>query len=71
LLRAKRETSRGRNRAHLAKADLRHHPLEAGARDAARGRAAEVIVDDLDLGPAERSKTLAHRVLQCPALAIV
>src|SRR5215470_1861457 len=70
LLRAKRETSRAATAPTLPRqtsATIRSKP----ARVSARGRAAEVIVDDLDLGPAERSKTLAHRVLQCPALAIV
>src|SRR4029450_3802860 len=44
------------DRADLAQADLGHHTLEAGPGHTARGRAAEVIVDRLDLGPAERQE---------------
>src|SRR5215203_7312942 len=53
-----------RNRADLAETDLGHHPFEASPRDAARGRAAEIVVDDRDLGPAETGETIAHSVLQ-------
>ena len=60
-----------RNRADLAETDLGHHPFEASPRDAARGRAAEIVVDDRDLGPAETGETIAHSVLQRTALAIV
>ena len=61
----------GGNRAHFAEADLCHHPLEAGAHHTAGGRATEIVVDDLDLRPAESHQALAHRVLQRPALAVV
>jgi hypothetical protein len=61
----------GGNRTDLAEADLRHHSLETGAHDAASGGAAEIVIDDLDLGPAESRQTLAHGVLQRPALAIM
>src|SRR3954468_2626603 len=61
----------GGNRTDLAEADFRPHPLEAGAHDAAGGGAAEVVVDYVDLRPAKSHKTLAHRVLQPSALAIV
>ena len=60
-----------RNRADLAETDLGHHPFEASPRDATRGRAAEIVVDDRDLGPAETRETIAHSVLQRTALAIV
>src|SRR6202011_2593623 len=60
-----------RDRTNLAEADLRHHSLETGAHDAAGGGAAEIVIDDLDLGPAESRQTLAHGVLQRPALAIM
>src|SRR5712691_9701867 len=43
----------GRDSSDLAEADLSHHPLEAGARHAARGRPSEIVVDRLDLAPAE------------------
>ena len=59
------------DRADLAEAHLRHHALEAGALDAARRRAAKIIVDDLDLGPAERRQTIPHGILQRAALAVV
>jgi hypothetical protein len=45
--------------------------LETGAHDAAGGGAAEIVIDDLDLGPAESRQTVAHGVLQRPALAIM
>ena len=56
----------GRHRADLAEADLGDHALEAGARDAAGRRAAEVVVDDLDLRPAERVRR--SRIAYCNAL---
>ena len=58
-------------RADLAEAHLRHHALEAGALNAARRRAAKIIIDDLDRRPAERSQTTLHGILQRAALAIV
>src|SRR4051794_6590581 len=61
----------GCHRADLAQADLGDHALEPGARGPAGGRAAEVLVDDLDLRPAELRKTVAHGVLEPPALAVV
>ena len=56
---------------NLAKAHLRHHPLEAGALDPTRGGSAKIVIDHLDLGPAERGQTIAHGVLQRAALAVV
>jgi hypothetical protein len=61
----------GRHRPDLAEADLGHHPLEAGARDAASGRTAKVVVDDLDLMPAQGLQPLPHGILERPALAVV
>jgi hypothetical protein len=55
----------------LAEANLRHHPLEAGALDAARSGTAEIVIDHLDVQPAERGQTIAHRILQRAALAVV
>src|SRR4029077_5776172 len=43
----------GGNRAYFAETNLRDHPLETGAHDAAGGRATEIVVNDFDLGPAE------------------
>ena len=61
----------GGHRADLAQADLGDHALETGARGPAGGRAAEVLVDDLDLRPAELRETVAHGVLEPLALAVV
>src|SRR5262245_27388557 len=36
-----------------------------------RGGAAKIVIDHLDLGPAERGQTIAHGVLQRAALAVV
>ena len=60
-----------RNCTDLAEADLRDHPVEAGARDAAGGGPAEIGIDRLDAGPAERRQAVAHRILKRAALAIV
>src|SRR5206468_3860268 len=47
-------------------------PMRApAARGPAGGRAAEVLVDDLDLRPAELRETVAHGVLEPLALAVV
>ena len=59
------------HRANLAEAHLGHHALEADALNTARRRAAEIVIDDLDLGPAERPQTTLHGILRCAALAIV
>jgi hypothetical protein len=42
------------HRTNPAEANLGDHPVEAGACDAAGGRAAEIIVDRVDARPAER-----------------
>ena len=60
-----------RDRADLAEANLGDHALEAGAGDATRRRATKVVVDNIDLPPAERSQAIPHGVLQRTALAIV
>src|ERR1035441_4112544 len=55
----------------LARAALGPHSIKAGARDAARRRAPEVVIDRIDARPAQRRQTIAHRILQGAALAIV
>src|ERR1700680_2321884 len=60
-----------RDRADLAQADLGHHSIKAGARDAACRRAPEIVIDRFDARPAQRRQTIAHRILQGAALAIV
>ena len=61
----------GRHRADLAEADLRNHAVESGAFRAAGRRAAEIVVDDVDLREAQLPEPVAHRVLQRAALAVV
>ena len=61
----------GANGADLAEADLRNHPLEASALHAAGGGATEILVDDLNLRPAEHRQAIAHGVLQSAALTVV
>src|SRR4029077_1731401 len=61
----------GRYRADLPEADFGHHPFEPDAWDATRGRPLEIVVHRVDLGPAERHKTIPHSILQCLALAVV
>src|SRR3984893_14761516 len=60
-----------RDRTDLAQADLGHHSIKAGARDAACRRAPEIVIDRFDARPAQRRQTIAHRILQGAALAIV
>src|SRR5215470_9178772 len=71
LLRAKRETSRAQTAPTLPRHTFRDYSLEAGALDAACGRPAEIVVDHLDLGPAECRQAIPHGVLQRAALAVV
>lgn len=72
LLRAKKTRDLSRcDGPDLAEANLRHHPLEAGALDAARSGTAEIVIDYLDVQPAERRQTIAHGILQRAALAVV
>jgi hypothetical protein len=52
-------------------ADLGHHSIKAGARDAACRRAPEIVIDRFNARPAQRRQTIAHRILQGAALAIV
>ena len=49
--------------ADLAEAHLCHHPLEAGALDPARSGTAKIVIDHLDLGPAECHQAIAHGIL--------
>src|SRR5260221_11947979 len=60
-----------RDRTDLAQADLGHHSIKAGARDTACRRAPEIVIDRFDARPAQRRQTIAHRILQSAALAIV
>ena len=54
----------GADGADLAEADLGHHPFEARALHAAGRRAAEIVVDHLDLGKTQRRQPVPHGVLQ-------
>src|SRR6202163_2448294 len=47
-----------RDRTDLAQADLGHHSIKAGARDAACCRAPEIVVDRFDARPAQRRQTI-------------
>ena len=65
--------TRGLDRKHGADtpfADRCQQALKAGACDPA-ARAAEIIVDDLDSGPAELLGAIGEPVLPTPALVIV
>ena len=44
-----------RDRTDFAQADLGHHSIKAGAREAARRRAPEIVIDRFDARPAQRS----------------
>src|SRR5262249_51206654 len=56
--------------ADTAVADRCEQPLEAGTRDAT-ARAAEVVVDDIDVAPAKLLSSIDEAVLAPPALMIV
>ena len=58
------------HRADTAVADRCQQPLEAGTRDAATG-AAEIVVDDLDVAPAELLGAIDEAVLAPSALMIM
>src|SRR5439155_18442013 len=58
-------------RADLAERHLRDQALEAGPLDTAGRRLAEILVDDLDVAPAETAQPVGHRVLEPPALFVV
>ena len=59
-----------RHRSDFAKADVGHHPFEAGAHHSGRG-ASKVLIDDLDFRPSQGVQPILHSVLQRAALAIV
>jgi len=61
----------GTHGADLAEAHFRDHALEAGALDAACGRTAEIVVNHLDLGPAQCCQGIPHGILLRTALAVV
>src|SRR6202049_1679171 len=80
LLRAKRETSRAATAPTLPRqtsATIRSKPARATPpapdrpRAAPRRRAPEIVIDRFDARPAQRRQTIAHRILQGAALAIV
>src|ERR1700687_1801409 len=48
-----------------------NNSTKPGARAAARRRAPEIVIDRFDARPAQRRQTIAHRILQGAALAIV
>src|SRR5437016_2679873 len=49
--------------ADLAEADFGNHALEARALHATGGGAAKIVINDLDLRPAERGQAVPHGVL--------
>src|SRR5262249_52124402 len=61
----------GAHGADLAETDFRDHSLEPGALDAACGRTAEIVVDHLDLGPAECPQAIPHGIWQRAAFTVV
>src|SRR3982750_2242476 len=71
LLRAKRETSWAATAPTLPRQTPGHQGPEAPRGGPAGGRAAEILVDDLDLRPAQLDEPVAHRILQGLALAVV
>src|SRR5215211_8250519 len=75
LLRAKRETSRAQTAPTLPRqtsATIRSKPARCTLPAAERPRSSsEILVDDLDLRPAEHCQAIAHGVLQGAALTVV
>jgi hypothetical protein len=61
----------GGDSADPPEADLGDHALKTGADDAAGGRAAEVVVHDLNLGPTQLPQAGLHGVLQLLAFEVV
>jgi hypothetical protein len=59
------------HRPDASEAHLGHHALEATARFDARCRAAEILINDLDLRKTQIAKARLHGVLQLAALAVV
>src|SRR5262249_10544427 len=55
----------------LAEADFGDHSLETGSIHGRDGGKAEVLVDDLNVSPAERKNVLLHRVLKPATLLVV
>jgi len=60
-----------RDGANLTQAYLRHHAFKSGSDFGSRRRAAQILVDDFDLLPAEYAQAFLHRVLQFLAFQIV
>jgi hypothetical protein len=57
--------------ANLAETDLRHHTFESNTGDAAGCRATKVVIDCLDLRPAQFREPIPHGVLKRAALTVV
>src|SRR5262249_59951390 len=69
---ANRETSRAATAPTSPRQTWRHHhPLKADALDAACSGTTKIVIDHLDLGPANCSHAIAHGVLQRAALPVV
>ena len=60
-----------RDRTHLAEADICHHPLEAHPLRVAVSGSSQILIDDIDLAPAEQPQPLLHPVLQFLTLQVV
>ena len=67
-----RETRRfdSEHSAYIASADRRNQALEAWPRDPAAGTA-EIVVDHLDRGPAERTSAIGEAILATATLMVV
>lgn len=61
----------GAHGSDLAQADFGDHPFEAGTLRPAGCRATEIVVDHLDLRPAQRHQAIAHGILKRAALPVV
>ena len=55
----------------LAEAVLGHHPVETGTRHSACCGSSEIVINGVDVRPAQRHEAIAHGVLQGAALPVV
>ena len=60
-----------RHRSDFAKADVGHHPFEAGPRHHSGRGAPKVLIDNLNFRPSQGAQPILHGVLQRAALAVV
>jgi hypothetical protein len=60
-----------RHRTNFTETNLGNHTLKPRPRGSSISRKAKILIDDLDLRPAECGQPLAHRVLQGLAFSIV